>query len=328
MKIAITGATGFLGKRAAEILNEQGHEVIALGRNTKKIESLSTEGIEVISCDLKDKNALKEAFKGCDMVVHSAALSSAWGRYEDFYQANVTGTINVAEACRANSVKRLVHISTPSLYVTKENRLQVKESDPLPPMAINHYANTKRQAEEKLKEIQDLEFIILRPQGIYGPGDQALFPRLKRLADKGIVPIIGEGDNLVDLTYVDNVVHAIVQSIHAGKEAIGETFNITNDDPVNNSEMLKTLFDQLEVPVKEKKLSFGFAYNLATALEFVHRNFMPEKEPLLTKYSVCALSKTRTLSVEKAKKLLNYNPPVGMQEGMKHYVTWCREQLK
>lgn len=327
MKIAITGATGFLGKRTAEMLTADGHKIIALGRNVKKVEDLKEKGIEVIACTLSDKEKLTEIFKGCDAVVHSAALSSAWGDYKDFYECNVEGTINVANACVDAEVKRLIHISTPSLYVTKSNKLQIKESDPLPPEAINFYAQTKKIAEEKLQEFKNLEYIILRPQGIFGPGDQALFPRLKRLADKGIIPIIGEGDNLVDLTYVDNVVHAIRNSLTAGQEALGEAFNITNDDPISNTQMLRKLMSELNVPVKEKKLSFVFAYNLAGVLEFVHRNFAPEKEPLLTKYSVCALSKTRTLSVDKARKLLGYQPIVPMEEGMKHYVSWCQTQM-
>lgn len=327
MKVAITGATGFLGKRAAEILKDAGHEVVALGRNKVKADSLISKGIEFRQCSLADEVKLSEAIKGCDYVVHSAALSSAWGEYEDFYQSNVLGTICVANACLKNNVKRLVHISTPSLYVTKEDKLKISESDPLPEESINYYAQTKRIAEEELLKLKNLDFIILRPQGIFGPGDQALFPRLKRLADKGILPIIGEGNNLVDLTYVDNVVSAIIGAIDADKAASREIFNITNGEPVNNSEMLKKLMSELNVPVKEKKLSFSKAYRIAGCLELFHRSFMRKKEPLLTKYSVCALSKTRTLSIEKAQKLINYNPPVKLKDGMVTYVAWCKEQM-
>jgi nucleoside-diphosphate-sugar epimerase len=202
----------------------------------------------------------------------------------------------------------------------KENIL---ESDPLPSVMINDYANTKLLAEKVVENYvqQGLSALILRPQGIFGPRDTAIIPRLIRVAQKGFVPVMNEGVK-IDLTYVDNVVHAIFCALRAQDQYVGEKYNITNGEPVDQLLTLEYLLEKLGYRVKRKWIPNSRAWFLAGILEWVYRTFALQGEPILTRYSVCTLAFTRTLSIEKARRELGYDPQVSMIEGLERTIPW------
>src|SRR5699024_9859461 len=195
MKVMITGATGFLGFRACEYFHELGYEVIGVGRNQEKGKQLMEQGIHFEPLDLIERDRLVHICKGMDAVVHSAALSESWGEYEDFYQANVECTENVLDAVQMNEIKRLVHISTPSIYFNLNSRENVKENDVLPKRFVNAYARTKYLAEQKVQQAveQGLDAIILRPRALFGPRDTTILPRLIELNQTRGVPLPNDG---------------------------------------------------------------------------------------------------------------------------------------
>jgi nucleoside-diphosphate-sugar epimerase len=317
-RVLVTGATGFLGKHTALRLLRDGYEVTGLGRNLNIGRNLEKAGVKFVAADLAE-GYLDDIFQGHDYVIHCAALSSPWGRYQEFYDANVRATVQVIEASREAGVKRMVHVSTPSLYIDSTHKLDISVDEPLPKNAINFYADTKRLAEDKVTDAVSDGFsaIIIRPQGIIGPGDSAILPRLLRMARKKVLPIIGEGDNLVDLTYVDNVVEALVLAMRAPEEFVGRKYNITNGEPIRLYDMLERIFTDLGFAYRKKQISFEKAYFIAGAMEFGCRNFLPSTEPLLTRYSVCALGLSRTLNIEAARRDLNYEPIVNMKNAIK-----------
>jgi nucleoside-diphosphate-sugar epimerase len=283
---------------------------------------LESQGISFVALDLTDSKTVEEVLFGVDAVIHCGALSSPWGAYNDFYQANVIGTKNIVESCLKQRVRRLVHVSTPTLYVDTSDRLQVKESDPLPKNGINFYAKTKKMAEELVRDgfKKGLETIIIRPQGIVGPGDTSILPRLIRVAQKGTLPVIGQGENWIDLTYVDNVVESLFLAYKAPREALGLEYNITNDEPIRLYDMLDNIFIQLGFKYHKKKIPLNSALKLASGLEFIYRGLALKKEPLLTKYGVCVLGLSRTLDITLAKEKLNYRPIVSMEQAVKEIV--------
>src|SRR6185312_2451102 len=111
-------------------------------------------------------------------------------------------------------------------------------------------------------------------------------------------------------TYVDNVVEALVLAMRAPSHVIGRKYNITNGEPVQLYALLKEMFGALGYTYREKHIPFRRAYRLAGAMEFTCRYFLRGKEPLLTRYSVCALGLSRTLNIEAARRDLNYKPVV------------------
>lgn len=319
-RIIVTGATGFLGGRTSSLLAAEGLDVVGLGRKVQA--QNSGLGFQMVKADLGDLESLNKIFSGADGVIHCAALSSPWGRYEDFYHSNVVGTKNVIEACKKNGVRRLVHVSTPSLYIDKVGRINVRESDPLPARQINYYAETKKMAEDLIDQAASsgLSTITIRPQGIIGPGDTAILPRLMRLAKRGVLPVIGRGDNLIDLTYVDNVAQSLILALKAPANLSGRKYNITNGEPVRLYDALEEIFHKLGYDYKKKHLSFQKAYWIASAMEFSCRTFLRNIEPIMTRYSCCVLGLSRTLNIDAAKRDLGYSPSVSMNQAIERVV--------
>jgi len=271
MKALVTGATGFLGGALARRLHNFGWDATALGRNASKIDQLESEGIRTLQLDLKDKNAMAAACKDQEIVFHCAALPSPWGNFETFYQANVIGTRNVIRGCEEHKVKRLVYVSTPSLYFGYASRMNVRESDALP-KPVSNYAATKILAEQEIDQAfeKGLPTIAIRPRAIFGPGDTVIFPRLIPRLQSGRLPILGDGENVVDLTYIENVVDALLLCAESPAGTLGKKYNISNGEPVKLWKLVERICRELNLPYPKRKISYQSANALAGVLEVVY----------------------------------------------------------
>lgn len=322
MKIAITGITGFLGKQVAKTLCNS-HEIIGIGRNETIGNRIATEmeNISFIKLDLVEHEKLVDVFQGVDMVIHSAALSEPWGKYEDFYEANVVGTKHVVSACKQNNIERLIQISTPSIYFYFDSKLAVTEKEPIPAKFVNAYAKTKYQAEGIVKN-SGIPFIILRPRALFGPEDTTIIPRLIQVNDTKKIPLPNKGNIMIDLTYIDNVVKAIELSVKAKPEAWNEIYNISNGDPRKLYDLLTVLFKKLDKDFNYKYIPFSVLFFAGFLLEKIHTLPWINTEPLINRYTASVLGKSQTLSIEKAQKLLNYEPVVSIDEGIDQFAKW------
>lgn len=329
MKVLVTGATGFLGGATARRIQQLGHHVVGLGRNEALGRELQANGIEFLSGDLTDEAYVARAIEGMDIVIHTAALSSPWGREEQFYKSNVVGTRHViGGACKAG-IKRLVHISTPSLYFRFNERLNVRESDALPTKFVNAYAATKYQAEQLIDQAfqnVQLPVVTLRPRAIFGPEDTTILPRLIETNRRRFIPLMNGGQVWTDLTYIDNVVDAILLATDAPVHCLGQKYNITNGEPVQLRMILERLFEGLQEPFHYKSVNEKVAFFLAAAMEWSARTFQGWKEPLLTRYTVSVLAKSQTLNIDKATDELGYQPRVSTLEGLEKFVEWWKEE--
>jgi nucleoside-diphosphate-sugar epimerase len=324
MVSVVTGATGCLGLNLTQRLLTQGVEVIALGRNETLGKILSQAGARFINVDLHDKVKLKKAIPPeAQTIFHCAALSSPWGRYQDFYTANVLGTQHVIDSTAETT--RLVHVSSPSIYFDFSERHNIKEQEPLPEKPANHYVETKLMAEtliDKAYRENNLNVITLRPRAIFGPYDRAIFPRLLQSERKGVLPIIGSGQNLIDITYVDNVVESLLLAAKADTKFCGNKYNITNDEPQTLIHILRQLFDALQKSFTPKFIPYALAKNYAACLEKVYRLPFIYGEPRLTKYSAGVLSLGQTLNIEAAQNDLGYKPLFSIAQGIEHFAKW------
>jgi nucleoside-diphosphate-sugar epimerase len=324
----ITGATGFLGGAVARRLASLGHSVVGVGRNEQAGKKLAQAGAKFYSCDLSDISQLTALIPEGAIVIHCAALSSIWGSRKEFYAANVIGTANVAQAALIKKCQRFIHISSPSIYITQKSQMNIREDLPLSAPPINLYAETKRIAEREIDAWtrQGLPAITLRPQGIFGPHDPSLMPRFIRIAKKKIFPKIGKHDVQIDLTYIDNAVDAVLLAASAAEKCIGQKYNISNGEAVDLYVFTEKTLREIGHPVKFKNFSFPFLWSFASLLEFVYKLFPFLGEPPITRYSVCVLSFSRTLNLEKAKTDLGYIPKVSVQQGLTQYVAWYLKQ--
>jgi nucleoside-diphosphate-sugar epimerase len=303
-----------------------GLEVTALGRNRALGAELSSEGIRFDTVDLRDREATARSLDGQDVVFHCAALAAPWGRFRDFYEANVVGTQNVIAACKRFSPERLVHVSSPSVYMEARDRVGIREDDPLPRRPANAYAATKRMAEEEVDAAfgAGLPTITLRPQGLFGPGDTTVFPRLIRANEAGGIPGIRKRQAWIDITYVDNAVDALVCCLDAPRHAFGRHYNISNCEARPLMSLLADLFRRLERPMRVRPLSLFTARAVARGMEL--SAFITGREPKLTRYAVDLLAFSRTLDISAARRDLGFRPLVSLDEGLDRFAAWWKAQ--
>ena len=319
----MTGATGCLGRRVAELLRDAGHTVTGQGRDPERGAQLAGAGVAFARVDLRDAAALTAAVAGHEAIVHAAARSSPWGRARDFHADNVTGSANLIAAARAASVRRVVHVSTAGVYFDGRSRVGVRERDPLPRRPANHYVRSKLAAERLFAAaLPDLESVTLRPRAIFGPGDTAIVPRLLRAHAAGRLRVIGDGDTRMDLTYVDNVADAAVLALEASPVCVGRAYNVTNGEPVALWPLVARLLAELGHTFRPRPVPYALAWLGAGAMELVARTVRPRWEPTLTRYTVGLLARSMTLDISAARAELGYAPRVSMDDGVARYLAW------
>ncbi len=328
MRVLVTGATGFLGGHAARLLKARGHEVVGTGRNAAAGARLEADGIPFVRGSLGDADALAHATADCEAVLHSAALSSPWGRRRDFWRANVEGTRYVLAAAQAAGVRRFVHVSTPSVYFTGRDRFSLREDAPLPRHYPSLYPETKREAEGVVRrEGRGLETVMLRPRALFGPGDETIFPRLLAAHRTGRLRVVGSGENVVDLTYVGNAALACALAVEAPADAVdGAVFNVTNGEPVRLWDYVNELLSALGHAPPTGHVPYRVAYAAAAALEWASKLRPSHPEPVLTRYSVSLLALSQTLDISAARAGLGYAPEVSMDEGLARFVEWLKQR--
>lgn len=325
--IVISGVTSALGISLSMALAKKGIPVLGFARRIETVkEVLSHPLIELRSADINDETAMRSMCSNAEGIVHLAALSAPWGHYRDFFRVNVEGTQSMIRAAFHANVKRFIHVSTPSIYFDYRDRLEIAEDDRLPKHSVNAYAATKKMAEAAidLAFSQGLPAITIRPRAIFGPHDKTLFPRLLKVCQKGSLPIFRGESPIVDITYVDNVAHALCLAMDAPLACLGQKYNITNGEPTSLSEILETLFDILSVSLKTRRIPYPLAYAASWLSELKGR--LLNKEPLLTRYGIGVLTYSQTLSIEKAKRELHYQPIISLNEGIRRYAHWLQAQ--
>ena len=321
MKILVTGAGGFLGGAIARMLLADGHQVIHLSRRhhpeLDKLHITSHQG------DLAELAAVENAVKGCEAVIHTASKVSMWGRYDDFYKTNVTGTKNIIHACRKYQVSKLVYTSSPSVVFDGKDLCGVDESTPYPEKYISLYAQTKSLAEKLILKANDdqLATASLRPHLIFGAGDPHILPRLMDKAQKGILKKIGKGANLVDVTHVFNAAEAhlkVLYNLKINSPVCGKAFFLGQERPVVLWDFIDELLSTQKGPTVTSRIPFPLAYLLASSFEAFHHLFsLHHKEPPLTRFTVLSLARSHYFSHENARSCFGYHPSLSLEAALR-----------
>lgn len=316
----ITGGGGFVGSYIVRLLRQRDIECLVVGRSRyPEIEAL---GVECIRGDISDSAFLLDCCREVDTVFHVAALAGIWGKWDDFYRINVQGTENVLKACKKNKIRHLVYTSTPSVVFNGEDILNGDEGLPYAERFLCHYARSKVMAEKMVlaESGKELRTCAIRPHLVWGPGDPHLIPRLLERGRQKQLKKVGDCTNLVDISYVENVAEAHILAalnLESRGTASGQAYFISQGEPVNLWQWIDDLFERLDVPPVEKRVPFTLAYAAGTFLEGLHRIFLPEKEPRMTRFLAEQLAKSHCFSIAKARDELGYSPLISTEEGMK-----------
>ena len=324
-RILITGATGFTGGEVLKYLSQfyDNRNLIGTGRNISKAKDMEMLGVRMICGDLTEENFILENFSDITHVVHCAAKSDIWGAYDSFYKNNVVATKNILTL---PNLKHIIYISTPSIYFNYQNRINIKESEPLPKKFVNNYSITKYLGELLIlkHETPKIKKHIFRPRAIIGAGDTTLMPRLIRAYGEGRLKIIGSGENIGDFTSVKNLAHIIHLALEKSSQTEQIVFNVTDDNPVNLWDFINTSLKKQSLNPVKKKVPYRLAFAVAAINEW-YNIFFSKNEPVLTRYGIGVLNYSLTLNIDAAKNLLGYKPIISSYESIDEFVSWKKE---
>jgi nucleoside-diphosphate-sugar epimerase len=325
MEILITGANGFLGRHLIPALQERGDSVRVLASPTGDTTWLEQHGVAIFRGDIRDSAVLMAPMRGADAVVHLVARIRVWGPMRDSYAVHVTGTENVCRAALAAGVRRLVHMSTFTVYNMASGR-PITEDDPLAPLD-EPYSMTKAEGDklvQRMTAADHLPAVIIRPGALLGPGDQLNFGRLadRLRAGKGI--IVGSGRNAVPFVYITDVVQALLLALDH-ERAVGQVYNIGNDQPLTQEQFLSAIAQDIGVAPPHIHVPYHPLYAAAYAAERVATLSGSRIPPVVTRHGVTILGRDNRLSIDKARRDLGYAPQVPLREGVQRAAAWYRE---
>ncbi|KQS67599.1 hypothetical protein ASG32_30390 [Methylobacterium sp. Leaf361] len=319
MRLAITGATGFLGANLCANADAAGHKVsAALGTDPTRGAKLAAQGVPFVAAHLADVDAMARAFRGADAVAHCAARSTAWGSRAAFEADNVAGTANVVAACRRAGVPRLLHISSASVYFELADREDVREDSRLP-SPFNEYARSKVLSEAKALQFEG-DVAILRPRGIFGPGDPTLVPRLARAARRGRLPLLRGGTARASLTHVDAVSSAILAAATA-PAPLRATYNVAHVEAAVVRDLVERVMAALGRPFTWRRIPMPVALAAARASETAAA-VLGGREPAATPYALGLLAHTHTLDTRAIREDLGWTSPLTLEEGLCETMAW------
>jgi nucleoside-diphosphate-sugar epimerase len=326
MKVLVTGGTGFLGRHLATRLVRQGDDVRVLARKTSSIDHLP-QGVEIVYGDLKDKASLEMAVKGADVVYHAAAaMRGSWQEYE---QSTINGTARMLELSLQTGVKRFVHISSIIVYEVYElgKNAIVDESCPYvrAPEQYGPYTRSKVAAEKLAFDFlkKGLPVVVVRPGLVYGPYSKVLFPHVGYSLGGRLFFIIGRGDNLLPLTYIDNIVDAILLA-GAKEGAVGHVYHIVDEVEITQREYLKKYIAATNQKFIVTAVPLSLLFRLAALIEQLRRFGLLNSASLPSKYGLASKWKSLTFDTSKARKQLNWHPRISLEEGLKRTFDWYK----
>jgi nucleoside-diphosphate-sugar epimerase len=315
MRVLVTGATGFIGRRLVARLVKEGYTVTALVRKTSIVNGLP-KGIRLAKGDMLDEASLKKAVAGNDAVIHLAANFDFYANDVDLqYRVNVEGTKTLITAAAAARVKRFIYCSTSEVIGPVETPPGNEKTDLRP---VYDYGKSKVLAEAAVREVSDrtgIEHVILRPVGVMGGGDSYVgFETIKSINDHEIPVIPGDGEKHIMFIHVDDVVTGFLAALKS-RTAANNTFILCTDDALNYNEVFETIADHLGVkPPKRKVPAWLAKIGIGVISPFKRRG---KKSYLWHVKSVQAMIEDRWYSNKKAKKLLGWSPKLTMREGIR-----------
>lgn len=318
-KVLVTGATGFIGYRLAELLATQERAiVIGAGRKLENAAGLKNYNVELLNLDLTDQNELNEAFNEVSYIFHCAGALG--GDDETAERVNVKATEEVVKAAARQGVKRIIHVSTVGVYDMNGSDV-IEESRPL---ALNHpsnYPRTKARGEKAAFESgkkNNIEVTAVRPSMVYGPGNGVWTTMMYTNVCNGKPVYMGDGSYNFNPVYLDDVVDAMIRAATADG-VDGEAFNISADVTT-----WKDFMDHYgRACGKEPKGIPVFMAKIMAAA-----NKVPGVQTPIDKGFIEMATSNKYFPIDKAKEKLGWQPLVKLEDGMKNTVSWIENHSR
>jgi nucleoside-diphosphate-sugar epimerase len=328
-KVVVTGAPGWLGTALVDAFAKgASFRSIKTGSRSVRcvvqpgvdVSALERLGAEVVRADLRDRRALRGVCKDAELVVHAAGIIHPQ-RVQQLFDINVEGTRNILDEAVAAKVKRFVFISSNSPAGLNASPAQLMSEDD-PPKPYLAYGLSKLQAEWAVNDAfrsGSIETVILRPCWFYGPNQPRRQSRFFSMIQGGKPIVVGRGDNLRSMTYVDNSVQGVLLASSV-EQAAGKTYWITDRRAYSFIEIIQTVAKLLEVEVRPRYLPrvtsdvARFVDSLLQMTGLYNQEIHVAGE----------LAATIAASIDTAREELGYDPEIELEEGMRRSIEWCR----
>ncbi len=321
-RVLVTGATGFAGGALCRRLVETGHAVVAFVRAGSDDRALRELGVEVRGVDITNGAAVQGAFEPFERVFHvAAAYRTEHADRDVFERVNVGATRHLLEAARRAGVGRFVHTSTVGVQGAIEDAPADEDYRFAP---RDHYQRSKLEGERLARAAfnEGMPGVIVRPVGLYGPGDRR-YLKLFRAVARGRFVMIGSGRTLRHMTHVDDLVDGmLLASTHSG--AVGRVYTIGGAENPTLREVVDTIADAVGRPRVRWHVPFAPVYAASVVCDRACR--LVGVSPPLYPRRVNFFRIDRAFTIERARRELGYAPRYDLRSGIEHTARWYRER--
>lgn len=319
MRVLVTGASGFTGGHLVRALLRRGATVRVLARRGAAIPFDLRDRLDVVQGDIRDAQAVDRAVAGCEQVYHLAALyRQAGAPLRQYWEVHVQGTQHILDACARHGVGRLIHCSTMGVH-GHVSRIPSNEASPFNPG--DAYQRTKLEGEQRVWAFcrqHQVPFTVVRPAGIYGPGDLR-FLKLFRAIQRGYFVMLGSGRTRYHLVYIDDLIDGYLR---CGTEpaALGQAFLIGHDRFVTLNELAALIARVVGAEPTRWRLPVWPVYAAGAVCEAV---CVPLRiNPPLYRRRVDFFTHDRAFDISKARQVLGFQPQVSLEEGLARTASW------
>jgi nucleoside-diphosphate-sugar epimerase len=327
----VSGAPGWLGTSLVQAL-AQGARLRSLATAPRRVRCLVHPAVsaaplerlgpnvEIVRADLRDARSLEGACAGATTVFHAAGLVHP-RRVQELYDVNVAGTRNLLDAAIAGGARRFILVSSnsPAGLNDTPGRLMTEDDPPRPYL---NYGLSKLQAEWLVNDAHRagrIEGAVARPCWFYGPNQPARQSKFFRMIKGGKPIILGRGDNLRSMSYIDNVVQGLLLLAEVEKAA-GKTYWITDRRPYSFIEIIETVAKLLQVEVRPRYLP-TFGSDVARLVDSLLQMAGLYQQEI---HVAGELAASIAVSNDAARRDLGYDPEVDLEEGMRRSIAWCQ----
>jgi nucleoside-diphosphate-sugar epimerase len=318
MNILVTGATGFIGRHLASRLAKGGYPVRCLVRESSDISCLKNLNVDLFYGDLLSRDSLECALDKVDLIYHLAGEVYS-RKKDDYYKGNILATQNLLEACKGKDGKRIIFLSSVGVYKPATTRSLLTEESECEP--ITFYGKSKLRAEELIKKYNG-PWAIVRAPVIYGPFQPPVLNKFFLNAlNKRKIYIIGDGDNLRSLCFIDNLVEGLILLADKG-DLDGKTYILSDNSPYTYNEIIKTASRVIGQRVEVVHLP-----NFLGDISWKIYRLMDSTLNLCSVelYAIKKMQLHEGCDITKAWKEIGYSPRITLEAGIEIMIAWIKK---